>query len=48
MWSELTGAGHRGRMAPTHAAGPFAAMIEDPDGNVVLVTSDAAARPERA
>ena len=25
-------------------AGPYAAMVEDPDGNVVLRTSDEAAR----
>jgi hypothetical protein len=41
----LTNAGYRGRMPPTKTAGPFAAMIEDPDGNVVLVTSDKAAQP---
>jgi predicted lactoylglutathione lyase len=45
VWSTLTNAGYRGRMPPTKTAGPFAAMIEDPDGNVVLVTSDKAAQP---
>jgi hypothetical protein len=34
-------------MQPTRTAGPFAAMVEDPDGNVVLLTSDAAASPEQ-
>jgi predicted lactoylglutathione lyase len=47
VWATLTGAGYRGRMPPTKTARPFAAMIEDPDGNVVLVTSDEAARPDR-
>ncbi|MHA7984783.1 VOC family protein [Rathayibacter sp. CAU 1779] len=45
-WRELTEAGYHGRMAPTKTAGPFAAMIDDPDGNVVLLTSDEAASPE--
>ena len=46
-WLELTGAGYHGRLAPTQTFGPFAAMVEDPDGNVILLTSDAAASPER-
>lgn len=45
-WLELTGAGYRGRLPPTQTLGPFAAMIDDPDGNVILLTSDAAASPE--
>jgi predicted lactoylglutathione lyase len=45
VWSALTAAGYRGRMAPTKTAGPFAAMIDDPDGNVILLTSDEAAQP---
>jgi predicted lactoylglutathione lyase len=44
MWQKLTAAGHPGRMAPTQTQGPYAAMIDDPDGNVVLLTSDQAAR----
>lgn len=44
-WSELTEAGYHGRMPPTQTAGPYAAMIDDPDGNVILLTSDAAASP---
>jgi hypothetical protein len=28
------------RIAPEHASGPYAAMIDDPDGNVVLLMSD--------
>jgi len=45
-WRELTAAGYHGRLAPTQTAGPFAAMVDDPDGNVVLLTSDEAASPE--
>lgn len=43
-WAELVAAGHPGRMPPTQTAGPYAAMVDDPDGNVVLLTSDEAAR----
>ena len=37
---ELTGTGYHGRMAPAQTSGPYAAMVDDPDGNVVLLTSD--------
>lgn len=37
---ELTAAGYYGRMAPEQTSGPYAAMVDDPDGNVVLLTSD--------
>lgn len=43
-WHEMTVAGYRSRMAPTMTSGPYAAMIDDPDGNVVLLTSDSAAQ----
>jgi len=43
-WVDLTSAGYRGRMAPKQTVGPYAAMVDDPDGNVVLLTSDASAR----
>lgn len=46
MWSKLTEAGYHGRMAPVQTAGPYAAMVDDPDGNVVLLTSDEAAAPD--
>ena len=46
-WSDLVAAGYSGRMPPTQTAGPYAAMVEDPDGNVVLLTSDEAARADR-
>lgn len=45
-WLELTSAGYHGRLQPTQTLGPFAAMIDDPDGNVILLTSDAAASPK--
>ena len=44
-WSALTEAGYHGRMPPTKTAGPYAAMVDDPDGNVILLTSDEAAQP---
>jgi predicted lactoylglutathione lyase len=47
-WSRLTAAGYHGRMPPTRTTGPYAAMIDDPDGNVVLISSDAAADPSTA
>lgn len=43
-WAALVATGHPGRMPPTQTAGPYAAMVDDPDGNVVLLTSDEAAR----
>jgi predicted lactoylglutathione lyase len=48
MWDQLTGAGYHGRMPPTKTAGPYAAMVDDPDGNVILLTSDEAASPAAA
>ena len=39
-YAELTTAGYHGRMAPEQTSGPYAAMVDDPDGNVVLLTSD--------
>ncbi len=38
-YAELTGLGYHGRMAPAQTSGPYAAMVDDPDGNVVLITS---------
>ena len=48
LWSKLTSLGYPGRLSPTKTAGPFAAMVDDPDGNVILLTSDEAARPDAA
>lgn len=42
LWNTLTAAGHHGRTAPAHINGPYAAMIDDPDGNAVLISSDRA------
>lgn len=44
LWADLVAAGHPGRMAPRQTFGPYAAMVDDPDGNVILLTSDTAAR----
>ncbi|MEW1955317.1 VOC family protein [Terrabacter sp. NPDC080008] len=44
LWTQLIADGHAGRMPPTRTTGPYAAMVDDPDGNVVLLTSDEAAR----
>jgi predicted lactoylglutathione lyase len=45
-FGDLVAAGYHGRMAPTQTVGPYAAMVDDPDGNVILLTSDEAASPE--
>ena len=31
--------GYRGRLEPVQTFGPYAAMVDDPDGNVVLLTA---------
>jgi predicted lactoylglutathione lyase len=45
MWSRLTSAGHHGRMAPAPTTGLYAALVDDPDGNVILISSDPNADP---
>jgi predicted lactoylglutathione lyase len=45
VWSRLTDAGHHGRMAPASPTGIYAALIDDPDGNVVMISSDPEAGP---
>jgi predicted lactoylglutathione lyase len=47
-WEKLTSAGYHGRRAPSKTVGPYAAMVDDPDRNVVLISSDAAADPSAA
>ena len=47
LWSKLLAAGYFGRTAPTHINGPYAAMVDDPDGNVVLITNDKTANARR-
>jgi predicted lactoylglutathione lyase len=41
-WQRLTAAGYRGTRAPGNLVGPYATLVEDPDGNVVLITSEPA------
>ena len=45
-WNRLTSAGYTGRTAPARLIGPYAALIEDPDGHVVMVTSEPVAKTE--
>jgi predicted lactoylglutathione lyase len=40
MYARLTAAGYHGRSTPQQTSGPYAAMVDDPDGNVALLTSD--------
>jgi catechol 2,3-dioxygenase-like lactoylglutathione lyase family enzyme len=44
-WEELTAAGYHGRKAPSKGLGPYGALIDDPDGNVILISSDVGADP---
>jgi hypothetical protein len=44
-WEKLTAAGYHGRKAPSKGAGPYGALIDDPDGNVILISSDVGADP---
>lgn len=37
---ELVGYGYTSRKAPWKSPGPYAALVEDPDGNVVLITAE--------
>jgi predicted lactoylglutathione lyase len=39
-YEELVGFGYHGRRAPVQTDGPYAAMVDDPDGNVILITND--------
>lgn len=39
-YAELVGYGYHGRCAPVQTNGPYAAMVDDPDGNVILITND--------
>jgi len=43
LYAELTGLGYVGRRAPWKSAGPYAAIVEDPDGNPILITAEDAA-----
>lgn len=41
-WERLTAAGYKGITTPGHPLKPYATMVEDPDGNVVLITHEPA------
>lgn len=45
VYAALTGAGHHGRKAPGPTSGIYYALVDDPDGNVLMVSSDPSARP---
>ena len=38
--ADLTGSGYVGRKAPWKSTGPYAAIVEDPDGNPILITAE--------
>ncbi len=38
-YEEMTGYGYHGRRVPVQTNGPYAAMIDDPDGNMILITA---------
>lgn len=37
--AQLVADGYHQRMAPAQTDGPYAAMVDDPDGNVILITA---------
>jgi predicted lactoylglutathione lyase len=39
MYEDLVAFGYHGRSKPVQTDGPYAAMVDDPDGNVVLITA---------
>ena len=39
-YAELVGLGYHGRRPPLQTNGPYAAMVDDPDGNVILIIND--------
>jgi catechol 2,3-dioxygenase-like lactoylglutathione lyase family enzyme len=40
LYADLTGFGYVGRKAPWKSTGPYAAIVEDPDGNPILITAE--------
>jgi predicted lactoylglutathione lyase len=40
LHSDLTGHGYVSRRAPWETPGPYCALVEDPDGNAVLITAE--------
>lgn len=47
VYAELVGAGYTGRSGPMKTVGPYAALIDDPDGNVILLTADSIANSQQ-
>ena len=39
-FDRLIGLGYIGRKAPWKSSGPYAAIVEDPDGNPILITAE--------
>jgi len=39
-FERLTALGYVGRTAPWKSSGPYAAIVEDPDGNPILITAE--------
>jgi catechol 2,3-dioxygenase-like lactoylglutathione lyase family enzyme len=39
-YARLTGLGYHGRKAPWKSPGPYAAIVDDPDGNPILITAE--------
>lgn len=39
-YERLTRLGYAGRTAPWKSPGPYAAIVEDPDGNPILITAE--------
>jgi predicted lactoylglutathione lyase len=40
LYTDLTALGYVGRKAPWKSTGPYAAIVEDPDGNPILITAE--------
>ena len=40
LFTELTDLGYTGRKPPWKSDGPYAAIVEDPDGNPILITAE--------
>ena len=38
-YEELVGFGYHGCSTPVQTSGPYAAMVDDPDGNMILLTA---------
>lgn len=40
LFDELVNHGYHGRRAPWKSIGPYAAIVDDPDGNPILITAE--------